>query len=69
MTIIILLDLELAKRKVRSKDLAAAIGITPQNLSLIKNGKVKGVSFNVLAKMCEFLECQPGDLLTYCHKQ
>lgn len=52
-------------RKVRSKDLAAFIDITPANLSLLKRGHVRGVRFQTLAKICEYLECQPGDILRY----
>jgi putative transcriptional regulator len=63
MEIIVRLDVMLAQRKMKSKDLAAAVGITVQNMSLLKSGKVKGVRFETLAKICEVLECQPGDLL------
>ena len=59
------LDVVLAQRKMRSKELAAAIGITEANLSLLKSGKVRGVRFETLAKICETLECQPGDILEY----
>ena len=65
MPIIVRLDLMLAKRKVTSKLLADHIGITEVNLSLLKSGKVKGVRFSTLESICEFLECQPGDLLEY----
>ncbi|MCH9652512.1 MAG: helix-turn-helix transcriptional regulator [Planctomycetes bacterium] len=65
MRICITLDVMLAKRKVTSRDLARYIGITEQNLSLLKSGKVKGIRFATLEKICEFLECQPGDLLEY----
>lgn len=65
MAIIVDLDVMLARRKVRSKELAAAIGITEQQVSLLKSGKVKGVRFETLEKICVFLECQPGDLLRY----
>jgi len=65
MAIIVRLDVMLALRKVRSKDLADAIGITEANLSLLKSGKVKGVRFNTLEAICEQLQCQPGDLLEY----
>jgi putative transcriptional regulator len=65
MPIIVNLDVMLAKRKVRSRDLAARIGIAEQNLSLLKSGKVKGVRFDTLEKICEALDCQPGDLLEY----
>jgi putative transcriptional regulator len=50
---------------VKSKDLAAHVGITEQNLSLLKSGKVKGIRFSTLESICEYLECQPGDLLVY----
>ncbi len=65
MAIIVNLDVMLAKRKMRSRDLAARIGIAEQNLSLLKSGKVKGVRFETLEKICEVLDCQPGDLLEY----
>jgi putative transcriptional regulator len=55
----------LAKRKMRSKELAEGIGITEQNVSLLKSGKVRGVRFDTLSKICEVLNCQPGDLLEY----
>jgi len=63
MEIVITLDVMLAKRKMRGRDLAAQVGITEQNLSLLKSGKVKGIRFATLAKICEVLECQPGDIL------
>ena len=65
MAIIILLDVMLALRKMRSKDLAAEIGLTEANLSLLKSGKAKGVRFDTLAKICRALDCQPGDLLEF----
>ena len=65
MAIIVQLDVMLAKRKMRSKELAEAIGITEQNVSLLKSGKVRGVRFDTLEKICAVLECQPGDLLEY----
>ena len=65
MPIIVRLDLMLAKRKVKSKMLADHIGITEANLSILKNGKVKGVRFSTLESICEFLQCQPGELLEY----
>jgi putative transcriptional regulator len=65
MPIIVRLDVMLALRKVRSKDLAAAIGITEANLSLLKSGKVKGVRFATLEAICDYLECKPGDILDY----
>ena len=63
--IIVQLDVMLAKRKMRSKDLAQQIGITEANLSLLKSGKVKGVRFDTLEKICAILDCQPGDLLEF----
>lgn len=65
MPVIVHLDMMLAKRKKRSRDLANYVGITEQNISTLKNGRVRGIRFNTLAKICEFLECQPGDLLSY----
>lgn len=65
MPIVVNLDVMLAKRKKRSNELAEFVGITEQNISLLKSGKVKGVRFSTLEKICEFLECQPGDLLAY----
>jgi putative transcriptional regulator len=65
MAIIINLDVMLAKRKVKSRDLAEFVGITEQNLSLIKTGKVKGVRLATLNAICEYLQCQPGDILEY----
>ncbi|RQR56888.1 transcriptional regulator [Burkholderia sp. Bp9126] len=65
MPIVIKLDVMLATRKVRSKDLAAAVGITEQNLSLLKQGKVKGIRFATLEAVCRYLDCQPGDLLAF----
>jgi putative transcriptional regulator len=63
--IVVNLDVMLAKRKMRSKELAERIGITEANLSLLKSSKVKGVRFETLEKICAALECQPGDLLEY----
>lgn len=65
MGIIVTLDVMLARRKMRSKDLAARVGITEANLSLLKQGKVKGIRFETLSRICEVLDCQPGDLLVY----
>ena len=65
MPIVVELDVMLARRKVRSKELAAAIGITEQQVSLLKSGKVRGVRFETLEKICAYLDCQPGDLLRY----
>jgi putative transcriptional regulator len=63
--IVINLDVMLAKRKVKSKELAAHVGITEQNLSLLKSGKVKGIRFSTLEAICAYLDCQPGDILEY----
>jgi putative transcriptional regulator len=65
MAIIINLDVILAKRKVKSKELAEFVGITEQNLSLIKTGKVKGIRLSTLNSICKYLGCQPGDILEY----
>jgi len=63
--IVVHLDVMLARRKMRSKELAERIGITEQNVSLLKSGKVRGVRFETLERICRELECQPGDLLTF----
>lgn len=63
MRIVVTLDVMLARRKMRAKDLAEQIGITEANLSLLRTGKVKGVRFETLAKLCDRLDCKPGDLL------
>lgn len=65
MAIVVNLDVMLARRKMRSKDLAERIGITQQNLSLLKSGKVKGIRFATLESICRALDCQPGDLLEF----
>ncbi len=65
MTILVRLDVLLAERKMKSRELAQYIGITEPNLSLLKSGKVKGIRFDTLEKICEALNCQPGDLLIY----
>ncbi|WP_250877054.1 helix-turn-helix domain-containing protein [Luteibacter anthropi] len=65
MPIIINLDIMLARRKVKSRALAAYVGITEQNLSLLKSSKVRGIRFATLERICEYLQCQPGDLLEY----
>ena len=65
MAITVRLDVMLALRKAKSKDLAAFVGITETNLSLLKSGRVKGIRFETLEKICEFLQCQPGDLLVH----
>lgn len=65
MPIVVNLDVVLAKRKMRSKELAARVGITEQNISLLKSGRVRGVRFETLEKICEALDCQPGELLEW----
>jgi putative transcriptional regulator len=63
--IIVNLDVMLARRKMRSKELAERIGITEQNVSLLKSGKVRGVRFDTLERICVALDCQPGDILEF----
>lgn len=65
MPIIVTLDVMLAKRKMKSRELATKVGITEQNLSLLKSGKVKGMRFSTLEAICDHLDCQPGDLMHY----
>ena len=65
MVIIVRLDVMLARRKMTSRELAARIGVSEQNLSLLRSGKVRGVRFNTLEAICAVLECQPGDLLEF----
>ncbi|MEM8553136.1 MAG: helix-turn-helix transcriptional regulator [Pseudomonadota bacterium] len=65
MPIVVRLDVMLALRKMRSRELAQEVGITEANLSLLKSGKVKGVRFETLEKICAALDCQPGDILEY----
>jgi putative transcriptional regulator len=65
MAIVVNLDVMLARRKMRSRELAERVGITEQNISLLKSGKVRGVRFETLDAICAALQCQPGDLLEY----
>lgn len=65
MPIVVQLDIMLAKRKVKSRALAEHVGITEANMSLLKQGKVKGIRFDTLQAICAYLDCQPGDLLVY----
>ncbi len=65
MPIVVNLDVMLARRKMRSRELAERIGITEQNVSLLKSGKVKGIRFDTLEAICRVLDCQPGDLLEF----
>lgn len=65
MPVVVRLDVMLALRKMRAKDLAAEIDITEANLSLLRTGKVKGVRFDTLARICKVLQCKPGDILDF----
>lgn len=65
MPIVVNLDVMLARRKMRSRELAEHVGITEQNISLLKSGKVRGVRFDTLTRICAVLDCQPGDILEY----
>ena len=65
MPIVVRLAVIMAMRRVRSNELARAVGITEANLSLLKSGKVKGVRFTTLAAICRYLDCQPGDVLEF----
>jgi putative transcriptional regulator len=65
MPIVVNLDVMLARRKMRSRELAERVGISEVNISLLKSGKVRGVRFDTLAAICAVLECQPSDLLSY----
>lgn len=65
MGVVVRLDVMMARRKRKGKDLAAEIGITEANLSLLRTGKVKGIRFETLAALCAALDCTPGDLLDY----
>lgn len=65
MPIVVNLDVMLARRKMRLNELAERVGITPQNLSVLKTGRARAIRFGTLEKLCEVLECQPGDLFAY----
>jgi putative transcriptional regulator len=65
MAIVVRLDVALAKRKMTSRELAAMIGISEQNLSVLRSGRARGIRFNTLNAICSALDCQPGDLLEY----
>jgi putative transcriptional regulator len=65
MAIVVNLDVMLARRKMRLGTLAEQVGITPQNLSVLKTGRARAIRFSTLEKLCEALECQPGDLFEY----
>lgn len=68
MPIRINLDVMLARRKIKSYELAGKIGITPQNLSILKTGKARAIRMETLAAICRHLQCQPGDILEYVEK-
>ncbi len=65
MPIIVNLDVVLARRKMRLNDLAAAVNITPQNLSILKTGKARAIRFSTLEAICQTLDCQPGEILEF----
>ena len=65
MSIVVNLDKMLVEKKMSSKELAQHVGITEQNISLLKTGRVRGIRFTTLEKICETLKCQPGDILAY----
>jgi len=65
MPIIVNLDVVLARRKMRLNDLAAAVDITPQNLSILKTGKARAIRFSTLEAICRTLDCQPGEILEF----
>jgi putative transcriptional regulator len=65
MAIIVNVDVMLARRKMRLNELAERVGITAQNLSVLKTGKARAIRFSTLEKLCEVLECQPGDLFAF----
>ena len=65
MTIVVNLDVMLAMRKMKLNELSERVGVTPQNLSILKTGKAKAIRFSTLEGICKALECQPGDILIY----
>ncbi|MCK0069648.1 MULTISPECIES: helix-turn-helix domain-containing protein [Kordiimonas] len=65
MPIKVTLNVVMAQRNVKSKELAAYIGMSEQNLSILKTGKIKGMRFSTLEKICEYLKCKPGDIMDY----
>lgn len=69
MAIIINLDVMLAKRKISVTELSEQVGITMANISILKNGKAKAIRFSTLNKICEVLNCQPGDIIEYKKKE
>lgn len=69
MSIVVNLDVMLARRKMKLQDLAALIGITAQNLSVLKTGRAKAIRFSTLEAICSVLHCQPGDILEYSSEE
>lgn len=69
MSIIVNLDVMMAKRKINSTNLSKKLGITPTNLSILKTNKIKAIRFTTLSEICKVLECQPGDILEYIEKE
>lgn len=69
MAIIVNLDVMMARRKISAGDLADKIGITPANLSILKNNKAKAIRFSTLGEICKVLNCQPGDILEYVESE
>lgn len=69
MSIVVNLDVMMAKRKMKLKDLAERVGITESNLSILKTGKARGVRFSTLEAICRELDCQPGDILEYVREE
>lgn len=69
MAIVVNLDVIMAKRKISAGDLAEKIGITPANLSVLKNNKAKAIRFSTLEEICKVLDCQPGDILEFKEEQ
>lgn len=69
MPIIVNLDVMLAKRKMSVTELSEQVGITMSNISILKNGKAKAIRFSTLEKICEVLDCQPGDILEYSKEE
>ncbi|MBT9134683.1 MAG: hypothetical protein DDT38_01422 [Firmicutes bacterium] len=65
MPIVVNLDVIMAKRKISSNELAAKVGLTPANLSVLKTGKARAIRFSTLAELCAALDCQPGDILEF----
>jgi putative transcriptional regulator len=65
MPLVVNVDVMLARRKMRLNELAERVGITPQNLSVLKTGKARAIRFSTLEKLCEVLDCQPGDLFAF----